>query len=460
MKSWFSGLLQRIHGFSSAGENDVLHGELKGQRLTLPLALEDGRLPGLFKNAIYVTAGLFLLAFAWATFGQIRELAVAHGKVIPSGSIKLVHHLEGGQVEEVFVQDGQLVEKGERILRLRPTAAESDLSQLRLRAADNRLKLIRLNALVSARAPDFGRLRKDYPEQALAQIKLYNSQVSLLRKERITLESQLASTEAEVRSLSHEAQSLARRVDLLKEEVDTLAKLRKKRLTTRRQYISAKSNYEKALAESISVEGRLAAMRENLVQAHNKLEEWSAQSHQTYADERSKLTVELAELHQSITKHADRVNRLFVYAPVRGVVQQIVNQTPGEVIRPGGLVAKIVPAGVRVFAEVELDPKDVGHIMVGDEAQLKISTYDPNTYGLVDGVVQRVSPTTFQPDSGPAYYKVLIAMEKSHIGASGDQHLIAPGMEVQANIVTGAKSLMIYLLKPVNQSLRLAFTER
>ena len=406
------------------------------------------------------SAGLFVLAFAWATFGQIRELAVAHGKVIPSGSIKLVHHLEGGLVEEVFARDGQLVEKGQRILRLRPTAAESDLSQLQLRAANLRLQLIRLNALVGGTAPEFGRLGKDYPVQALAQLKLYNSQISLRRKERITLQSQVASTEAEVRSLTHEAQSLSRRVDLHKEEVDTLATLLKKRLTTRRLHITAQSNFEKALAESIAVEGRLAAMRENLIQARNKLDEWTAQSHQTYADERSKLTVELAELHQSITKHADRVERLYVHAPVRGVVQQMVNQTPGEVIQPGGLVAKIVPAGVKVFAEVELDPKDVGHILVGDEAQLKISTYDPNTYGLVNGTVARVSPTTFQPDNGSAYYKVLIAMEKSHIGTQSDRHLIAPGMEVQASIVTGSKSLMVYLLKPVNQSLRLAFAER
>ena len=147
-------------------------------------------------------------------------------------------------------------------------------------------------------------------------------------------------------------------------------------------------------------------------------------------------------------------------APVRGVIQQLTNQSSGEVVKPGGLVAKIVPVDVDVVAEVRLDPRDSGHVRPGDDAELNISTYDPILHGTVKGKVKSISPTTFVTEESTPYYKVILSLEKSYVGDQPNANPIVPGMEVKANIVTGSKSLMVYFLKPINRSLKTAFTER
>ncbi len=434
--------------------------DISGQRLTLPLVLEDGRVPGLFRNTIYVTAVCLLLAMVWVSVGQIRELAVANGRIIPAGSIRLVHHLEGGQVFEVAVRQGELVDKGDPILHLQPVAAKSDLGQLKLREANLQLQIVRLDALITGTLPKFGALAVRFPKQSAIQMQLFRSQMALRNNELMMFDSQILSRKIEARALGEEAKVLVRRAEILYGEVETYAALLKKKLATRRTYLSARSSHKKALAESISVNGRYVTAQEKVIEAKKQKTSWQAKSLQGFAEERSKLVGELAELRQRIAKHSDRVERLVVRAPVRGVVQKLYNPTPGEVIKPGGIVAKIVPVDVKVFAEVQLDPRDVGHVKVGDISEIRVSTYDPNVFGMVKGKVAKISPTTVQPEKGKPFYRVLLAMDKNYVGRQKQHHIITPGMEVQANIVTGAKSFLHYVLKPVNNSLDLAFAER
>ena len=441
-------------------DDDRAADQLSDHSLTLPLALEDGRVPGLISKSIYVLVGLFTLGLVWACVGQIRELTVANGKIIPSGNVKLMHHLEGGVVEEILVENGQLVEAGTHILKLRPTAAKSDLTKMELREANLQLQLIRLEALVRSETPNFGTLSEMYPLQASAQKSLFDSQVAVRDKERYTLQSQIETAEANVRTIEFQAQSLHRRATLQYDQVTALQGLYEKRLTTRKLYTVAQSEHAAAQAELLAVKARLSDARGKLVEALYKLEEWKAQNRNTILDERSKLTSELVELHQLIAKQQDLVKRLTITAPSRGIIQHLASTAPGEVIRPGGLVAQLVPIGVSLAAEVELNPRDIGHVQVGSAAELKITTFDPNTYGVVSGTISRISPTTFQPETGEPHYKVMLALDKNHVGLRGHKHFLTPGMEVEASILTGSRSLMIYLLKPINRSLSLAFSER
>ena len=460
MLTRIASLLEKIRSWVDLRDDFHSLKRPDNSNLTLPLALEDGRVPGLISKSIYVLAGLFLLGLVWACVGQIRELTVANGTIIPSGNVKLMHHLEGGVVEEVLVENGQLVEAGTRILRLRPTAARSDLRKMELREANLQLQLIRLNALVREEPPEFGTLSESYPLQASAQKSLFDSQIAVQNKERYTLQSQIETAEANVRTIEFQAQSLTRRAELQYDQVSSLAGLYAKRLTTRKLYTVAQSEHAAAQAELLAVKARLSDARGKLVEAHYKLEEWKAQNHNTIHEEQSKLTADLVELRQLIVKQQDLVKRLVIHAPARGIIQHLASTAPGEVIRPGGLVAQLVPVDVSLAAEVELDPRDIGHVRVGSSAQLKISTFDPNTYGLVSGTIKRISPTTFQPETGQPHYKVLLSLDRNYVGLRGHKHFLAPGMEVEASILTGSRSLMVYLLKPVNQSLSQAFSER
>ena len=439
---------------------DKSESNIDGERLTLPLALEDGRVPGLFKSAIYA-CGIFLVAgIVWMWFGQIRELAVASGNIVPSGHVKFVHHLEGGQIEEVFVTEGQTVDEGAPILRLRPIAAESDLERAKVRAANLELQIIRLNAHIDDKKPVFGDLSASYPEHAKNQMKLFVAERTLMRKEYLSLQKHIVSLRSSLDALLAQEKSQKRRTAILKTRVQTVSSLFQQNVATRKQLLDVELDYEKEQSDTSALTGNIARRRAELARATADLQAQKRRDLQTWISEHSKLMLELAELRETKIKQADRLQRLLVYSPVSGVVQKLSSRSAGEVIPAGGLVAEIVPSGTELVAHVRLDPKDVGHVQRGDTADLKVSTYDPNVYGTITGIVQAVSPTTIKPLEGKAYYNVVIAMNQNYLGQSSNKHMIVPGMEVQADVITGSKSIMTYLFKPLHQSLSYAFTER
>jgi HlyD family secretion protein/adhesin transport system membrane fusion protein len=180
----------------------------------------------------------------------------------------------------------------------------------------------------------------------------------------------------------------------------------------------------------------------------------------TLSEERSKIAGELAELKEQISKQKDRVDRLVVRAPRHGIVQELAQRAPGEVVKPGDVVASIVPLDRSIVAEVRVQPDDIGHIKEGDPAEIKLSTFDSAVFGVVKGSVSHLSATTFETAKGELFYKAIITMDQDHVGHKGAERPILPGMVVEADIITGAKSLVRYLLKPVYRSLDAGFTER
>ena len=182
-----------------------------------------------------------------------------------------------------------------------------------------------------------------------------------------------------------------------------------------------------------------------------------AQAQRTWSEELSKVTAELKETDEAVAKQQDRFNRLIVRAPVSGTVQMLTVKSPGEVIRPGDTFAKIVPEDVPLFAEVQIRPDDIGHVKVGDRTELKITAFDPSIYGKLHGEVESISPSSFQRDNGDYYFKATVALDALELPGHAR---VTPGMIVSAEIVTGAKSFLRYILKPVFKVYGPALSER
>jgi adhesin transport system membrane fusion protein len=172
-----------------------------------------------------------------------------------------------------------------------------------------------------------------------------------------------------------------------------------------------------------------------------------------------------------LVKLQDRSERLLVRAPTDGIVQELAPKSIGEVVRPGDLIARIVPTGSELVAEVHIDPKDSGHIRLDADAEIRLLTYDSTIFGPVRGKVEYVSATTFSPppsqqnqpgQNAPSepYYKATIRLLQDHVRSGATDYPIAPGMVLQAHIQTGSKSIVRYMFKPVFNSLDAAFTER
>lgn len=434
--------------------------EIRGQRFTLPAELEDGRIPQMFGKLSNLFSILFVAALVWASFAEMRELAIGHGEIAPTGHVQTIQHLEGGQVERIVVREGQRVEAGAILMHLSPAAAASDLNQLQVRAASLRLQKEGLSALIEERKPAFMERESNYPDLATEQSQVFRTRREQSAQEEKGLQARVSQRKAEYEAAKLEAKSLKTQIEINAEQMAIREKLLKDGYTSRRAYLQAKASLEDAKARHFSVVGRREAARELLREAQSALEGGKAERLQSFAEERAKVSAELAELEEQLGKHTDRVERLVVKSPVRGIVQELAQKTPGEVVKPGDLVAKVIPQDSSVVAEVRVDPKDVGHVKKDDVVEVKLSTYDPNIFGVLTGKVDVVSASTFKTEDGESYYKVIVALDKDHIGDGSKRRIIQPGMVVEANIITGSKSLIKYLLKPVYRSLDVGFSER
>jgi len=433
---------------------------ISGQRLTLPVELEDGRIPERISNLVNYICALLITALLWGTFAQIRERVVTIGEIIPSGHVLQIQHLEGGKVEQVVVSEGQIVDAGAALVHLRPTAAASDLNQLRVRTADLDMKRLALTALLEGRAPDFGEAAQSYPDLAVQQHQVFKSRQAQIIQERQALVARISQKKAEVTALILEAKSLERQKAIQQEQLDIRTNLLKDGYTSRRAYLTTKTAFEETTAKFFSTTGRLEVTREQLVEAKSTLQASDAEMRKTLSEERSTATTEWMELQEKITKQRDRVERMVVRSPIHGIVQELAQSASGEVVRPGDLVARIVPIDTKIVAEVRIDPDDIGHIKQGDYAEVKLSTFDPGVFGTANGIVDVLSATTFTDKEGNSYYKATISLDNDHVGSGNKKRTIRPGMAVEADIITGSKSMIKYMLAPVYRSLDRAFSER
>lgn len=432
----------------------------KRHNLTLPLALEEGRAPKLFTHTLYLLSGFIAVGMIWASVAKIRELTVASGALVPAGSVQLVQHLEGGIVAEIMARDGQVVEQGAPLVRMQPAVANSDLGQINIKVVQLSLQEERLRAMIDGRTPDFGKYGKDYPELASNQRRLMETQFTKSTEERRTLKTKIERHLAEIAALKGQEDSLKTQIKIQDEQVTIRKELLRQGYVSRTVYLDGRRSLERTKAELIASTGRSMSIGEELAEARSLLREYDASLKQALSNEIATISAELAEIKQAVVKHQDRVTRLVIYAPVKGIVQELIPKAIGEVIKPGDVVARIVPMERELVAEVHLLPKDIGHITVGNPVDIKITAFDPARFGSIKGTVQKISATTFQNEKGEPFYKANIQLAENHVGLGKKKHLVLPGMVVNAEIVTGSKSLTHYLLKPVYRSLDIAFSER
>lgn len=438
----------------------AVYGPEDGKGLHLPLAMEDGHAPGMARATIFLGCA-FLLAFVmWGTATEFRELTMAPGEVKPVGSVHTVQHLEGGRVLEIAAQEGEVVEKGAPIVRLQSTAALADLDQLKVRAAALTLQIERSDALLERREPDFSSLGLTYPILRKDQMKAYEKAVLQAQKARDELNARVQLRLAEQKAFEDQIRSIEDQGTILDEQISMKKDLYDQKLVSKSVYLEVLRQREKLNEGLVTTQGQLEAAKESLVETRIKLAELDTELDRQLSDNRGKLSAELEELREVMRKHKDRVKRLIVRAPVRGVVQSLTVKSIGQVIRAGEAVATVVPLGQELVAEVQIRPDDIGHLAVGFEARVKVTTFDPVRYKPIEGRVRHISPTTFLTDKGEPYYKGVVALDQNHVGAGSNLHQLLPGMLVQAEIVTGSKSLVRYLLRPIYRSFSTSFSER
>jgi adhesin transport system membrane fusion protein len=428
--------------------------------LAAPIEFEEPSRFRTSRSAMRVLVGLAAAALVWAGLTPIRELSLARGQLVPASLVRPVQHLEGGIVEQILMTEGQTVERDQPLMRLQTVMADSELAALKSRAHNLMLQKERVDALVAGRAADFSAFRDATTEQIAEHQQVFQARMNHRAKETQLLVARLAQRKSELAAMQDDIVAQRRIAEIVKEQLQMRRELAAIGSTSKRQVLESEAAYEQARGVVVNTEGRLATLKETIREAEAALAEADALAYKLWSEEQTKASSELAEVQESIKKQSDKVERLTIRAPTRGRVQQVLQRSAGEVARPGELIAKIVPLDDALVAEVFAKPEDIAAVKIGDRAEMKVSAYDFSKYGKLEGQVSAISPTTVEHDDKRLYYKVMITLDADRSAQRSSDWQLQAGMAVDAEIVSGSKSLLRYVLKPIHRGLDAAFSER
>ncbi len=430
------------------------------RHLGASVMLEETGTPALVRMSLLAVVAIVAAFVGWAAVAEIDEVAHTTGSVVPSGRVQKIQHLEGGIVAEILVDEGTLVEPGQVLLRLDPAHAVAEMEQMRARAAALALHQERLGAFGTDRDPDFSFVRPEHQPLADAQRTIHEIAVAARSSRARVLHEQIEQREAELAVLAEQETTLQRQAALLGEELAMREELFRKNLSSKIVLLDV----QRRVSE---VEGALAALRSDrqrlisaLAEARDRLSELDTELKREALTEMGRVTNEIAEVREALARHSDRVRRLAISAPVAGVVKGLAVRTIGGVVQPGETLMEIIRVSDELIVETRISPRDVGHVAVGRPVTVKVSAFDFARYGSVAGVLEDVSASTFLDEHERPYYKGFVRLSQPHVGDDPERHRILPGMTVQADIDTGSKTLLQYLLKPVYASMDAAFRER
>jgi adhesin transport system membrane fusion protein len=413
-----------------------------------------------------LTLGVCIFCFVfliWAHFAKLDEVTRGDARVVPSSKIQVVQNLEGGILAELAVRDGQIVQKGDVLLRIANTSAESQYRDSRTQSLTLEAMIARLTAEIAEKAPEFPQeVLTEAPNVARSEQALYDSQLAQFKSNIAVLNDQLAQKQQEIAGLQSKQQTLSRSLDLAKQERDMTAPLVANGAASKLELVKI----ERQLTD---LQGQLDDVKISIPQAEaarnevqKRIQEKTATFHSDTQAELNKHTAELAALSQQIFAQHDRVTRTEVRSPVRGTIKDVKVTTIGEVIKPGEDLIEIVPLEDTLLVEAKIRPADVAFLHPGQPAMVKITAYDFSIYGGLNAQIEDISADTIKDDTpnGGTFFRVTLRTEKNSLG-KGDKPLpIIPGMTASAEILTGQKSVLDYLLKPLLKARDEALHER
>ncbi len=404
---------------------------------------------------------LALIAFiVWASQATLDEAAVATGRIVPRGQMVTVQHLEGGIIRSISVTEGTVAEKGEVLIEFNGETMRSELVRMRHRKIALELRAERLRALLQDRQPTFrtvpASLQRARDEEQLAfeaQRRAWDQQLTLLYQTRQVLHQEL---DAAREMLPIRAELLG----LSREELGMFESLMARGNTSDLKLLSARRKHADERMQLSQLYGQIGNLDERLKELDQQINGIDTDTRRQLTSELSILNAELNDVEQSLVDWQDRVHRLTVRAPVTGVIQHLAVKTVGAVVSPGGVVAEIVPSDEPLMAEARLSPRDVGFVKIGQTVEVKVHSFDFARYGSIDGHVDHISASTFMDEQNQPYYRAMVHLEKNYVGTNPARNHLRAGMTLQADITTGKKTLLEYMLKPVFVNLTEGLRER
>ena len=410
---------------------------------------------------LWIILILFFCALAWANVAEVEEVTKASGKVVPSRQLQVVQNLEGGIVSEIMVSVGDVVEKGQLLLRIDEKRfsgpyRESRFNYLALKAQVARLQSETNNTPFIL--PE--EVVKEAPEVGIREKELFESRKDEHEETLGMLQAQSMQREQEITELKAKIAELSRTHRLLKSEIDMTKPLIKSGAVSEVEYLRLQRQDSEMRGQLTASQLALPRTISKLQEANRKIIEEKLKFSNSAKKELNDAYAKLEGLSATTSTLADRLERTAVVSPVRGIVNQIFINTVGGVIQPGMNLIEIVPLEDTLLVEAKVKPSDIAFISPNLKATVKFTAYDFTMYGGLEAKVEHISADSIVDKQGNSFYLVNVRTTKNYLGTKDAPLPIIPGMVASVDILTGKKSILTYLMKPIFRAQSLALRER
>lgn len=412
----------------------------------------------------------FTSAILWSYYSEIDELTRGEGKVIPSVKIQTIQSLDGGVVSEILVKEGFIIKKGQPLMKIDTTRFKASLDENKntlesLLASQIRLTA-EMNINIKKPRPKLNFSNKNltkYPDIIKVQKELFKTRYEELKANINTLNIQVKQKEQELKELQSKQEQLWQSIKLIKEEMATIENLVAKKVRPNIDLISIKREYNEILGDYMATKLSIPRAKFSIEESNNKVVEKIKMFKNEAAEELHRINNEIKKYQSKVISEKDKLDKTVIVSPVNGIINRIHINTIGGVVRSGADLIEIVPESETLLIEAKIDPKDIAFINPSQKAIVKITAYDFSIYGSLEGKIVEISADSIKDEDsreGKTYYKVTIKTEKNYLEKDGERYSIIPGMIASVDIVTGKKTILEFILKPIIKTKDSALHER
>ena len=405
---------------------------------------------------------LFLVAaLVWAANATLDEVTRGEGKVIPSSKVQVVQNLEGGILDRILVREGELVERGQPLLQLDDTRFSSSFRETRLKYLALQAKSARLQAEANKqplKIPDI--VWQEREDLARNEVALFESREIELESSLSILREQESQTGHELTELRSKKNRIARSYELVRQELEMSEPLADEGAISDVEILRLKRSVNDLRGDLDASRLAIPRLQSAMTEMKDKINDLEISFRTQAREELNEVEAELSGVEETLRSQQDRVSRTLVRSPVKGEVKQVKVTTIGGVIQPGMDLIEIVPIEGSLLVEAHVRPADIAFLRPSQDAQVKLTAYDYAIYGGLPAKLEHISADTITNEDGESFYLIRVRTERSHLGTEDSPLKIIPGMTAVVDILTGEKTVLDYLMKPVLRAREMALRER
>lgn len=403
---------------------------------------------------------LFFICFlSWAYFSEVDEVVRGSGKVVPSGQTKILQNLEGGIISSILVSEGSNVKKGDVIYTLSNAFFRADSITKELDLLSFKAVLIRLEALINDKKTiEFPKeLSEKIPDIIQNEIKIFYEELENNKRKINIAKDQYTQKEYKLRETKIKYNNLSIELNLAMENMKILDELLKKKVASKKEYISELSKKQNIVTKIEETRNSIPILQQEIEEANKKVDTVKSEIRTKLLSKYSEVKNEINKLTEKNKANDDRELRKSVISPVNGIINKLYFYTEGGIVKPGDKMAEITPIEDSLTIEAKIKSSDRAFIWEGQDVSVEITAYDFSKYGLLKGKLILISSDSFEDRSGNIYY---IAKIKADVNQFAPDLPILPGMVANVNILTGKKTVLEYILKPLKNIKKNALSEQ